>query len=369
MAESRTAKHRLLAVMATAAALSLALTLGGCGAGGGEGRNGSPSGGRLVVQYDCIPNYANWGGVTALYRRLTGVRVPPDMKGSSEAMAALIAERANPQADCAYYSGAIGYAAAARGLHQPFKPKGWDKIPAALKDPNGLWWTVHTAAIAIIVNTAALGDRPVPTSWKDLLKPEYKGLIAYDDPTWGGTSFTFVYGINILLGGTPTDFTPGLDYLAKLDANIQSYPRESIYNDVLRGEIPIWINADGNGYKMLYVDHGPIRIVIPSEGSVSMPLVMGMVKNDPHPAATRAYLDWLLTPAAQAAFAKAYFRPVIPGTMPTDIAKNFLPESDYARVRNLPLAPMAKASDALKRAWLARVRNHSEGGARGRATR
>jgi len=368
MADRASAKRhrRRFALAALTAAGCLALLVGGCGEERHAEETHGSRDGKLVVQYDCIPNYANWGGVTALYRKLTGVRVPPDMKGSSEAMAALIAERANPQADCAYYSGAIGYAAARRGLHRPFKPKGWSQIPADLKDPDGLWWTVHSAAIAIIVNTAALGERPIPTSWKELLNPEYKGLIAYDDPTWGGTSFTFVYGINILLGGTPTDFSPGLDYLAKLDANIQSYPRESIYNDVLRGEIPIWINADGNGYKMRYVDHGPIRVVIPSEGSVSMPLVMGMVKNDPHPAATRAYLDWLLTPAAQAEFAKAYFRPVIPGTMPADIERNFLPASDYARVRNLPLAPMAKAANALKRAWLARVRNRREKRSEGR---
>ena len=286
----------------------------------------------MVIQYDCIPNYANWGAVTALYQETTGVRVPPDMKGSSAAMAALEAEKANPQADCAYYSGAIGYEAARRGLHQPFQPAGWDQIPDELKDPEGLWWTVHTAAIALIVNTAALeaaGDLPVPRSWQDLLDPRYKGLVAYDDPTWGGTAYTFVYGINHLLGGGPDDFQPGLDYLAKLDANIHSYPRESIYNDVLRGEVPIWINADGNGYKMRYVDGGPMEVVIPEEGSVSMPLVMGMVAGAPHAAAARDYLDWLLTGPAQAEFARSYFRPVIPGTMPPEVETNFLPAEDY----------------------------------------
>src|SRR3954453_17714394 len=107
----------------------------------------------VVVQCDCIPNYANWGGVTALYKRLTGVLVPPDMKGSSVAMAALDKERAHPIADVAYYSGAIGYEAARRGLHAPYKPRGWAQVPPALKDPNGLWFTVHTGAIALIVNT------------------------------------------------------------------------------------------------------------------------------------------------------------------------------------------------------------------------
>lgn len=312
--------------------------------------------GKVVVQYDCIPNYANWGGVTALYQQVAGVTVPPDSKGSSIAMAALEKERDHPVADCAYYSGAIGYQAAAKGLHQPYKPKGWEKIPAGLKDPNGLWWTVHTSAIAFVVNTRALGGAPLPRSWQDLLKPVYKGKIAYDDPTWGGTSYTLIYGLNELMGGDERNFKPGLAYLKKLDANVSSYPRESVYNAVLRGEIPIWVNADGNGYKMRHVDGGPVEVVIPSEGTFTMPLVMGMAKGAPHPEATRAYFDWLLTNPAQAEFAKAFFKPVVAGALPAAIAGKFLPAGEYARARPLDLARMASAADALKRAWVDEIR-------------
>jgi putative spermidine/putrescine transport system substrate-binding protein len=311
---------------------------------------------KLVIQYDAIPNYANWGGVTALYKTRTGVIVPPDMKGSSVAMAAIEKERRHPIADVAYYSGAIGYQAARKGLHAPYRPAGWNRIPSALKDPHGLWFAVHTGAIAIIVNTKALGGRPLPRSWADLVKPVYKGLVAYDDPTWGGTSYTFVYGINILHGGTRTNFEPGLDYLQKLDANVLNYPRESVYNGVLSGEVPIWINADGNGYKMKFEDHGPVEVIIPREGSFSMPLVMGLVEGAPHAAQAKRYLDWLLTPEAQAEMARGYFRPVIAGSMPREIAARFLPDSDYKRVHDLSLADSAAAADALKNAWLREVR-------------
>jgi putative spermidine/putrescine transport system substrate-binding protein len=309
----------------------------------------------VVIQYDCIPNYANWGGVTARYKARSGVTVPPDPKGSSVAMAALEREKEAPRADCAYYSGAIGVAAADKHLHQAYKPAGWDKIPAGLKDPEGLWWTVHTGTIALVVNTRALGGAPMPKSWDDLLKPVYKGKVAYDDPTWGGTGFTFVYGINALKGGTATDFGPGLAWLKRLDANLARYPRESIYNQVLRGEVAIWINADGNGYKMKWVDKGPVEVVIPSDGTFSMPLVMGMVKGGPHPEATRRYLDWLLTPEAQGEFARSFFRPVVAGTLPAELKDKLLPDAAYAGVRDLPLGKMAAASDALKQAWLREI--------------
>ena len=295
----------------------------------------------IVIQYDAIPNYANWKGVTEAYFKKTGVRVPPDMKGSSAAMAALDAEKDRPQADCAYYSGGIGFQAAAKGLHQPYKPAAWDKIPDGLKDPEGKWWTIHTANIAILVNTSALNGKPVPQSFADLLKPDYKGMIVYDDPRIMGTAFTFVYGINAVLGGKE-DMNAGFDYLKKLDGNILKYAKENVYNEFLRGEVPIWINADGNGLKAKYVDHAKVEVVIPAEGTVVMPLVMGMVKGAPHEAEAKKYLDWLLTDEAQRLMAEAYFRPVLN----TDLGelKEKFPSASA-------LKTMADAADGVKKRW------------------
>ena len=310
---------------------------------------------KVVIQYDCIPNYANWGGVTAEYQKETGVKVPPDMKGSSAAMAALEAEKANPQADCAYYSGAIGFQAAVKGLHQAYKPAGWEKIPDGLKDPEGKWWTVHTGYIAILVNKAALKDKPMPKSFADLLKPDYKGMIAYDDPTWGGTGFTFVYGINALLGGG-VDMNAGFEYLKKLDANILNYPRENIYNDLLRGEVPIWINADGNGLKAKHVDHAPVETIIAEEGTITMPLVMGMAKGAPHAEEAKKYLDWLLGDTAQKLVAESFFKPVVKVGLSPELKAKFLPDQAYAKAKVIPLDEMATKADEVKRRWTKEIK-------------
>jgi putative spermidine/putrescine transport system substrate-binding protein len=315
----------------------------------------SAADGKVVVQYDCIPNYANWGGVTAAYEKKTGVKVPPDMKGSSAAMAALEAEKANPQADVVYYNGAIGYQAATKGLHEPYKPKGWDRIPTDLKDPNGLWWAVHSAHLAILVNTSALKGKPVPRSFADLLKPEYKGMIVYDNPTIHGTGFTFVYGIATILGGAPGDLSKGFDYLAKLKPNLLLVAKENSYNDWIRGEIPIWINADGNGLKAKYVDKAPVEIVIPAEGTVSLPLVMALVKGAPHRAEAEKYLDWCVSDEAQLVMAESYFSPIVPVTFPAKLKGEFLPASAYEKNKVIPLAEMAANADATKQRWLKEI--------------
>jgi putative spermidine/putrescine transport system substrate-binding protein len=311
---------------------------------------------KVVVQYDCIPNYANWGGVTAAYQKKTGVRVPPDMKGSSATMAALEAEKANPQADCAYYSGGIGFQAASKGLHEPWKPAGFDKIPASLKDPNGTWWTVHSAHIAILVNTAALKGKPVPRSFADLLKPDYRGLVVYDDPTIFGTGFTFVYGINAVLGGG-ADMKKGFDYLAALSPNLLQVAKENSYNDLLRGEIPIWINADGNGLKAKWVDKAPIEVVIPSEGTITMPLVMALVKGAPHRAEATKYLDWCLSDEAQRIMAESFFTPVMNVDLGADMKAKLLPAEAYRKSVVIPLSEMAANADAVKQRWMKDVKS------------
>lgn len=305
---------------------------------------------KTVIQYDCIPNYANWGGVTKAYKEKSGVVVPPDMKGSSPSMAALEAEKNNPKADCAYYSGAIGYQAASKGLHAAYKPKGWEKIPAGLKDPDGKWWTVHTGNIAFLVNTSALKGKPIPRSFADLLKPIYKGMIVYDDPRFNGTGFTFVAGINAVLGGG-TDLNAGFGYMKKLDANILKYAKDNSYNELMRGEIPIWINADGNGLKAKYVDKGSIEVVIPAEGTIVMPLVMGMVKGAPHRAETEKYFDWLLTDEAQKLMAESFFQPVMSVKLAPALQAKFPPKKAYAKAKVVPLGQMAAQADYVKKRW------------------
>ena len=207
-----------------------------------------------------------------------------------------------------------------------------------------------------MVNTSTLNGKPVPRSFADLLKPEYKGMVVYDDPRIHGTAFTFVYGINHLLGGG-ADMDQGFTYLKKLHPNILKYAKENSYNDLMRGEVPIWINADGNGLKAKHVDNAPIEVVIPAEGAITMPLVMALVRGAPRPPEAKKYLDWLLGEEAQALMAEAFFQPVMKVNLAAELQSKFPPAHAYAKAVVPPLSAMAANADSIKKRWESEIEN------------
>ncbi len=315
--------------------------------------------GGQLIQYDAQPNYANWGGITAFFQRTYGVKVPPDMKGSGPTMAALLKERENTVADVAYYNALVGAVAAEKGLHAAYKPMNWEKVPDTCKAADGTWVCLHQGVIGFIVNTDALkkAGAPVPQCWKDLLDPRYKGLVAHDDPTIHGTALEVVIASVLANGGSPTNLKPGFDYLKKLDANILRYARDTSYNPTLRGEIGVWIHADGSGYKMKWDDGGPIEVVIPCEGTVSTPLNIGLVKWAKRPQLAKAYLDWLLSPEAQGIWADSYWLPIIPEYMTENAKKKMKPlYGTYDSIIKIDLTTKRALVDPVKQAWIDNIK-------------
>lgn len=316
--------------------------------------------GDKLIQYDAQPNYANWGGITLNFKNEYGIEIPPDMKGSSATMAALVKERETTVADVAYYNAVIAaQAGVEKGVHEPYKPMGWEKIPDSCKDPEGKWFCVHQGVLVMIVNTDALkrANAPVPKCYKDLLDPVYKGLVAYDDPTVHGTAWEAIFSINVAMGGSVDDIKPGVEFLKKLDQNILRYSRDSSYNPTLRGEVAIWLNADGNGYKMKWEDGGPIEVVIPCEGTIASPLGMGLVKWAKRPQLAKAYLDWLLSPEAQGIWADSYWQPIISEYMTENAKKKMQPlHGSYDLVKNVSILAKQPIIDPYKKAWLEEVK-------------
>lgn len=300
-----------------------------------------------AICYNCPPEWADWGSQLKAIKGKLGIEMPPDNKNSGQATAALIAEKASPVADVTYLGGIAADPARDAGVLEAYKPAGWDRIPASLKDPDGHWFTIHSGTLGLFVNKAALGGKPVPQSWADLKKPEYKGMVGYLDPTSAAVGQLGVMAINLAMGGTYDNLDPGIAYFKALLVNQPIVPKQTSYARVLSGEIPILIDYDFNAYRGQYSDKAPVTFVIPNEGTVTFPYVMGLVKGGPNAANGRRVLDFVLSPESQAMWGNAYLRPVFAEHLSAEAKAKFLPEADYARAKPVDLKALAKAQKAI----------------------
>jgi len=317
---------------------------------------GAQEDGDIVVSYNSPVQWANWGAVLDAFTEQTGISAPSDPKNSGQTMAALEAEAQAPQADTAYFGIVFGIEAAQKDLLAPFEPDHFDEIPENLKDPEGRWLTIHQGAIAFIVNTDELGGAPVPQSWEELLDPMYAGKVGFLDPTQAAVGYSVYTAGNLAMGGTLDNWDKGVQYFKKLIDNDLALPAQTATAMVQQGEIPILIDADFNGYKLKYIDDAPVEIVIPKEGSISVPYVISLVEGAPHEEAGKALINFTLSDEGQSLFAESYIRPIRKIDVDPEIAEKMLPESHYKRVINPDFAKMREVQSSATDLWKSEVR-------------
>jgi len=309
-----------------------------------------------VICYNCPPQWADFATMLKAIKKDLGYDIPFDNKNSGQALSQLIAEKTNPVADIVYYGVNFGMKAKSLGVVQPYKPKHWADVPAGLKDPDGYWTTIHSGTLGLFVNVDALGGKPVPACWKDLTKPEYKGMVGYLDPSSAAVGYVGAVAVNQALGGTAQNWTPAIKYFKALHDNGAIVPKQTSYARVVSGEIPILFDYDFNAYRAKYTEKGHFAFVIPCEGSVVFPYVVSLVKNAPDKAKAEKVLDYLLSDKGQAIWTNAYLRPARPIKLPAAVKAKFLPDSDYARAKSVDWAKMESVQKDFTKRYLAEVR-------------
>ena len=309
-----------------------------------------------VICYNCPPQWADWASMLKAIKANLGYDIPHDNKNSGQTLSQLIAERNNPVADIAYMGVDVGFKAKAEGVIEPYKAAGFDQVPAGLKDADGHWGATHYGTLGLFVNKDALGGKPVPACWKDLLKPDYKGMVGYLDPSSASVGYVGAVAINEAMGGNSQNFDKALGFFKDLAKNQPIVPKQTSYARVVSGEIPILFDYDFNAYRGKYTEKGNFEFVIPCEGTVTFPYVVALTKNAPNKAKAQKVLDFLLSDKGQAIWTNAYLKPARNVPLPEDVSKKFLPAKDYERAKSVDWGQMAAAQKGFVDRYLAEVR-------------
>lgn len=240
--------------------------------------------------------------IQTVFTRTTGVRVNMSLKGSGEALAQLIAEKANPKTDL--WFGGTGdphLQAAELDITQEYKSAtlpqlhGWAQQQAVQSKYRTVG--IYSGPLGFGYNPELLTKKklPVPKSWSDLLKPEYKGEIQVANPASSGTAYTMVATLVQLMGEDKA-----FDYMKKLHRNIGQYTRSGTgpIKAVARGETSVSISFvhDGPGEKM---QGFPVETVTPGEGTGAEIGSMSLIKGARNLDQAKKFYEWALTASAQ----------------------------------------------------------------------
>lgn len=240
----------------------------------------------------------------AFEARYPGVSVSMYQAGGSQVLSKVEAELAHGglRADVVDYSdGAAIVDQVRRNVLARFRPEGLDKVGSTMKDPNGYWVSQGflTATIAYNPSKVAAGD--VPTSWKDLTNPKWKGKTSMASPDYAGTALLILQGWRQALPA---------DYLTSLAANkmrvLQSFGDTE--NNIVSGETPVGVVLSFRAYQDQEAGK-PVRPIVPAEGQIALVTTTGISATAAHPAAARLFLSFLLSSDGQQIIAGAYLYP------------------------------------------------------------
>src|SRR5512137_1055255 len=238
--------------------------------------------------------------VAAKFEKDTGIKTPWIRASSNEMYARIEAEKANPQGDV--WFGGTGdphFDAAVKGLTEPYCTPMMSELREWLRDPIGGCRTLglYAGPLGWAVNEGLLKKlgKPMPKTWDDLAKPDYKGLIAVANPNTSGTAYTELVTILLMKGEEK-----GWDYLAKLHKNTSQYTKSGSAPGQLagRGEVAIAIVFLHDA--VMYADEGfPVKPVAPADGTGYEIGGLSLIKGAPHMANAKKFIDWALTPSTQ----------------------------------------------------------------------
>ncbi len=196
-----------------------------------------------------------------------------------------------------------------------------------MPDTQGYGVPATYSIIGIAYNPEMVKDPP--TSWADLWKPEYKGLLGLPTPQSSlGSGFVWMAGK--LNGGSDTDIDPAFKKLAGLKGNLAAIAANpgavgTLLESGQVGIAPLW----NNNTAILAAKGVPVKWIMPKEGAIVVQSTLNIIAGAPCANELEDYLNRALSVEYQtkAAAAPYFFGPTNKKVVVPDEAKPFMPST------------------------------------------
>ncbi|WP_375597506.1 ABC transporter substrate-binding protein [Devosia sp. Naph2] len=181
------------------------------------------------------------------------------------------------------------------GLAQEGKLTAYDSPEAEGYDPalysaDGYYYSTKLITTGIVYNT---GAAEVPTSWADLEKPEYKGMIAAPSPLYSGAAL-------IHLAALTNNLALGWEHYEALAANetVAQGGNGGVFTAVAAGEKPYGVLVDFMALRAK-AEGSPVDFVFPAEGVTYVTEPVAIMAGAANIEAAQKFVDFVLSEEGQ----------------------------------------------------------------------
>ena len=233
------------------------------------------------------------------FEKETGIKTEFVRLSSGETLARLKAEKNNMTASV-WYGGPVDgmIAAIDEGLIESYISPEAANIKPEYKDSKGYWTGIYVGYLGFVGNKKMLEEKkvPMPSSWADLLKPEYKGEIVVAHPGSSGTAYTMLATLVQLMGEEKA-----MEYFKKFNGQVRQYTKSGTAPGrmVGTGEATIGITFLHDGIKYQKEGYSDIILAAPSEGTGFEIGGVALLKNGPDQENAKKFIDWVLSKKVQ----------------------------------------------------------------------
>jgi len=307
-------------------------------------------------------DWANYGTIIKTFEQKYGIKINsanPDGSSQDEINAVKQLKGQSRAPDVLDLGQSFAVTAQQGGLLAPYKVASWDKIPDNSKADDGTWFSDYGGYVAIGYDTQHV--KTAPTSFADLLKPEYKNQVAINgDPTKAGAAFAAVYAAALADGGSFDNIQPGIDYFQKLKKAGNFVPVTGGPATVQSGQTPVLIWWDYLESSSAAKQVPTWKVVIPSDGHYASYYAQAISKSAPHPAAARLWEEFLYSTEGQNLWLQGKARPILLDSMVKDgtvdkAALDSLPQAPAGAVTFPSIAQQDKAKALVAQKWAGAV--------------
>ena len=246
------------------------------------------------------------------FTKATGIKVNRVEASGDKLLARLRHEGRNSPADVLVVVDAGNlWLAEQEGFFGPARSEGIEaSIPARLRHPDGLWFGFSTRARVIVYNKDQVTAANMPKRYEDLADPRWKGKVCM-------RSSSNVYNLSLMaslihhLGEAKAE-----SWARGLVANFARDPKGGDTDQILAvaaGECALSLANTYYAVRLMKSNKeadkaaaAKFGIVFPNQGDRGTHVNIsgaGMLKNAPHPENAIRFLEYLLSPEAQALFA------------------------------------------------------------------